>query len=183
MPTKIETHLSPEELMEFFRRCAQTRGGTTLRTIQAIAEEFGVQISLMSASAFRDGPLSSYLDELKRKREIAETVAEVAKDGLSLSDAAASVLSQKIFDQALALDAQEDGALKQSNTLSLALSRLRTGDQRAKYLEARLEEMQRKAADWEEKRAKAKAALEGVKSKGGLTKETLAKIEEAAGLL
>ena len=35
----------------------------------------------------------------------------------------------------------------------------------------------------EENAAKAKAALEGLKSKGGLTPETLARIEEAARLL
>ena len=35
----------------------------------------------------------------------------------------------------------------------------------------------------EDNAAKAKAALEGLKSKGGLTKETLKTIEEAAGLL
>jgi hypothetical protein len=141
MPTKIETHLSPEALHEFFKRCAQTKGGGTLKTIQAIAEEFGVRISLMSASAVRDGPFAAYLDELKGKREMAEAVSAVAKEGLSLSDAAASILSQRLFDRLLAADELSD---KETGQLSLALSRLRTGDQRSKYLEAKLEEMGRK---------------------------------------
>jgi hypothetical protein len=182
MPTKIETSLSPEQLQEFFKRCSQLKG-CLLKDVKALAEEFGVEISLMSASRLRDGAFSEYLAELKAKREMAETVATVAKSGLSLSDAAASVLSQKIFDQALSLDANGEGALDESNTLSLALSRLRIGDQRAKLLESQLAEADRKAQEWQEKRDAAKAALSEVKSKGGLSKETLAKIEEAAGLL
>ena len=146
MPTKIETHLTPEQLHEFCRRVAQTKGGTKLATIQAIADEFGVEISLMAASSFRDGPLAGYLDELKRKREMAEQVSEVAKSGLSLSDATASVLTQKIFDQALALDTTDENVLKQSNGLSLALSRLRLGDQRAKLLDVKVRELEQKLA-------------------------------------
>lgn len=182
MATKIETSLTPEQLHEFFHRCSQLKG-CLLRDIQALAEEFGVEISLMSATRFRNGAFAEYLEELKAKREMAETVASVAKSGLSLSDAAASVLSQKIFDQALNLDANGEGALDESNSLSLSLSRLRTGDQRAKLLEQQLAAYQRKETEWQEKRNAAKAALTEVKSKGGLSKETLAKIEEAAGLL
>lgn len=182
MPSKIETSLTPEQLQEFFLRCGQLRG-CKLRDIQALADEFGVEISLMSAKSFRDGAFTDYLEELKAKREMAENVAAVAKNGLSLSDAAASVLSQKIFDQAITLDAGAENGLDQANTLSLALSRLRTGDQRAKYLEAKLREFERKEQEWTEAKEKAKAALTEVKAKGGLTKESLAKIEEAAGLL
>jgi hypothetical protein len=42
---------------------------------------------------------------------------------------------------------------------------------------------ERRVSLLEENAAKAKAALEGIKSKGGLTPETLKQIEEAAGLL
>ena len=141
MPTKIESHLSPEALHEFFKRCAQTKGGTKLGVIQAIAEEFGVTISLMSASAVRDGPFAEYLAELKAKREMAESIAAVAKSGLSTSDAAASILSQKLFDRLLNAGELTDG---ESDQLSLSLSRLRIGDQRAKLLEARLREIEQK---------------------------------------
>ena len=182
MPTKIETSLTPEQLQEFFKRCYQLKG-CILKDIQALAEEFDIEISHSSAARFKAGAFQEYLAELKAKREMAETVASVAKSGLSLSDAAASVLSQKIFDQALNLDATGEGALDESNTLSLALSRLRTGDQRAKLLESQLRESEQRAQEWQEKREKAKAALTEATSKGGLTKETLAKIEEAAGLL
>ena len=143
MATKIESHLSPEQLLQFFRRCAQTKGGTKLATIQAIAEEFGVSISLMSASAVRDGPLSDYLEDLKRKSEMAESVAALAKNGAGLSDGAAAVFAEKVFDAAMRIDAGEIGT-KAGNNLSLAISRLRSGDQRAKYLEAKLREIEQK---------------------------------------
>lgn len=163
MPSKIETSLTPEQLQEFFHRCAQIPGAK-LRSIVALAEEYGVDISLMSAKSFRDGGFSEYLEDLKAKREMAESVTEVAKSGLSLSDAAASVLSQKIFDQALRLDGSAEDGLEQSNTLSLALSRLRTGDQRAKLLEARLAEYEREKAEWEESRRKIAEQIDRAKN-------------------
>ena len=170
MPTKIESHLSPEELHEFFKRCAQTKGGTKLSTIQAIAEEFGVSISLMSASAVRDGALSDYLAELKSKREMAEQVSEVAKSGLSLSDAAASAFASKVFDAALKVDAAEIGG-EAANNLSLAISRLRTGDRGAKKLEADLRlrdeqiaKLAREKTEWEEARRKVAAATDKLRN-------------------
>lgn len=129
--------------MEFFRRCAQTKGGTKLATIKAIAEEFGVTISLMSATAVRDGPLSEYLDELKATASMAESVAALAKNGVGLSDGAASAFAAKVFDAARTLDTAEIGG-KKANNVSLAIARLRAGDQRAKYLETKVAEIAQK---------------------------------------
>jgi|GEM_PF-5784337 len=98
----------------------------------------------MSARSFKKGVFADYLLELKAKREMAESISSVAKSGLSLTDAAASVLSEKILDQAMRLDANGEGALDDSNSLSLSLSRLRLGDQRAKFLEAKLREIEQK---------------------------------------
>lgn len=140
MPSKIETSLTPEQLHEFFKRCAQLRG-SKLKDIQALAEEFGIDVSLMAARSFRKGAFADYLSELKAKREMAENVSEVAKSGLSLTDAAASVLAQKLFDRLLNSDELSDD---ESDQLSLALSRLRLGDQRSKLLDARLREIEQK---------------------------------------
>lgn len=142
MPTKIETHLSPEQFLEFCRRVASKPGGSLLKNIQAEAEEFGIDISLMAARSFKKGPFEQYLDDLKEKREMAETVSTVAKGGLGLADASAAVLSQKIFDDLMT--GPGELSIKDKNTYSLALSRLRTGDQRGKFLEAKLEEMAEK---------------------------------------
>jgi hypothetical protein len=144
MPTKIESSLSPERFIAFCAEAARLPGGTTLRVIKELAERHGVAISLPSAAAFRDGPLADYLAELKAKRELAEQVGVVAQNGLALSDAAASVLTQKIFDQAMALDTADEGILKKSDALSNALSRLRAGDQRARLLTARLRELEQR---------------------------------------
>ncbi|EIP99463.1 hypothetical protein OpiT1DRAFT_03980 [Opitutaceae bacterium TAV1] len=194
MPTKIETHLTPEQFLEFCRRCAQLKGGTTLRVIQALAEEFGVEISRTGATSFRDGPLASYLDELKAKREMAEQVSAVAKSGLSLSDATASVLTQKIFDQALALDTTDDAVLDKSNALSLALSRLRLGDQRARKLEADLklrdEQVARLTSEREEREAKLRSQAEALRktttqaaaSPDEIRTQTVALIDEIMGI-
>ncbi|MDR2673897.1 MAG: hypothetical protein LBC18_03270 [Opitutaceae bacterium] len=138
MPTKIESSLPPEQFLAFCAEAARLPGGTRLRVIQELAERHGISISPPAAAAFRDGPLADYLAELKAKRELAEQVGVVAQNGLALSDAAASVLTQKIFDQTLALDAGGDDALKKSGALSAALARLRAGDQRARALEATL---------------------------------------------
>lgn len=143
MPTKIESHLSPEALHEFFRRCAQTKGGTKLAVIQAIAAEFDVSISLMSATATRDGPLAEYLAELKAKSERAQQVAAYAKEGLSMTDAASVRLSETVFDELMQPSAASLTP-EERDTYSKIIARARTGDQRATYLETKVAEIEQK---------------------------------------
>lgn len=175
---KIARNLTPEQLDGFCERLAQMKG-VTLEKVRDLAAEFGIEVSLMGAKTFRDSTFERYLAEVRAKREMAELVSSSAKSGLALSDGAASVLSQKLFDK---LMSGEDFDLEQLNGFSLALSRLRIGDQRGKLLEAKLAEYEAKE---EERRAK-KAALQEQLTKAknrGLTEETLAHIEEAIGLL
>jgi hypothetical protein len=187
MPSKIETSLTPEQLQEFFRRCAQLKG-TKLADIQALAGEFGIDVSIMSAKSFRDGDRwKTYLEELTQKREKAEAIAAIAKHGLSLTDAAAVKLAVRINDD---LDKEEELSLDDKSTLSLAITRLRTGDQRAKFLEAVLREKEeqigRLVAEREERaetKRKLQETIAAAKAKSGLTRETLRKIEEEAKLL
>lgn len=175
---KIARNLTPEELQEFVTRCAQVKN-LTLAKVQELAGEWGIEVSLMSAKSFRDSTFETYLDSLKRKREMAEMVSGAAQSGMAMSDGAASVLTQKIFDELLS---GEDHDIEAMGNLSLALSRLRTGDQRAKLLEAKLREYEVKE---EERLTKKKALQEQVKNakSGGITEETLSQIEEAIGLL
>lgn len=170
MPTKIETSLTHEELMEFFKRCAQTKGGTTGPKIQALAEEFGVTISHESANNFRKGALEDYLEELNRQKDLAATVTEIAKTGAGLSDAAAAVLGERVLNATLQLPAEEVGTEK-GNTISLAVARLQAGDRNSKRLAAELRirdeqlgKLQRERTDWEEKRRQVAVQLELVKS-------------------
>lgn len=129
--------------MEFLRRCAQTKGGTTLRAIQAIAEEFDVKISLMSATAVRDGPLNDYLEQLKAKSERAQQVAAFAKEGLSMADAASVRLSETVFDKLMDVGAERLTA-EERDIYSKIIARARGGDQRAKYLDVKVRELVQK---------------------------------------
>jgi hypothetical protein len=140
MATKIEQALTPEQLHDFLRRAAQLPG-SQLKDIQALAAECGIEISLMGARSFKKGPFADYLAELKAKREFAEDISTVAKGGMGMADASATILSQKIFDR---LHNAGDLSDDETDQLSLALSRLRTGDHRSKFLEAKLDEMRQK---------------------------------------
>jgi len=171
---KIEQHLRGDQLAAFNERLA-TMPGITLQKIADLADEFGVEISLMAASTYRDTTYEEYLAELKSKAQFAETVAEAAKSGLSMTDAAAAILSNKLLDHIMAQGVMENDEF---NELSLALHRLRTGDQRAKLLEKKIQEMEAREEDRTRKIQDAQDALKGLKSKGGLTAETLQEVEE-----
>jgi hypothetical protein len=189
MPSKIETSLTPEQLQEFFLRCSQLRG-TKLRDIQALADEFGVEISVESARSFRNGDgWQDYLDGLKRKRELAESVATIAQNGVALSDGAASKFAAKVFDAIDTLEVDEIGT-KKGNAVSLAIARLRQGDQRAKKLESDLKLRDEQIAkliaerdERDEKKRKLQESISAAKKKNGLTRETLEQIEQEAKLL
>lgn len=170
MPTKIETSLSPLELMEFFKRCAQTKGGVTGPAIQALAAEFGVTISHDSANTFRKTAMQEYLDELKASARMAEDVAAVAKSGMGLADGAASAFAAKVFDAARRIDVADIGS-KEANNVSLAIARLKTGDRGDKKLaadlalrEEQLAKLQREKTEWEEARRKVAAATDKLRS-------------------
>jgi hypothetical protein len=143
MPTKIETSLDPERLREFFAEVAKLPGAR-LRDIQAAAAEFGVEVSLMAARRFKAGPFQDYLAELRAKREMAEHIAAAAQNGLALSDAAATILTKKILDQSIAMDEEAEDGIKNTDALSRALSRLRSGDQRARKLAAELRALEQR---------------------------------------
>lgn len=142
MKTKIEKAFAPAEFPEFLRRAAALPG-CELKDIQALAAEYGITVSLMGARSFRKGPFADYLEELKAKREQAEAVAEIADNGLGIGKAAAAAFAQKVFDASVSIGADEIGT-KKANNISLAISRLNAGDDRARFLEAKLEEMQEK---------------------------------------
>jgi hypothetical protein len=149
MPSKIETSLTPAQLQEFFHRCSQLKG-VLLKDIQALADEFGVEISLMSARSFRQGAFAEYLEELKSKREMAESITAVAEAGLDLPAAAATALAAKVLDASMNLAPEEIGG-KKANNISLAVARLRAGDDRAKDLQRKLDDSETKRSAIEQR--------------------------------
>ncbi len=137
MATKIESSLTPEELLEFFRRIAQTKGGATGPRIAAICAEFGVVISHDTANEYRkeNGLVGKFLKELAANAQKAKDIVTIANGGIGLADAAAVKLAVKIND---ALDGAGDLSTEDQSAYSLAISRLRQGDVRARDLERKL---------------------------------------------
>ena len=176
MPNKIVSSLSADQLNAFNERCRTTRG-LTLEKIAELADEMGIEISLMSVRTYKNTTFQAYLDELKYESQEAESIATVAKLGLGLSDAAAVGLSRKIYARSKEKKL-EDGELDQ---LSLALSRLRLGDQRSQLLDKRVKEYERKEIQWDEARAKAREIIGKLEKKAGLSKEARAEIEKVLG--
>ncbi len=184
MPTKAEQELSPAKVRELCEKLFRTPGGRTLRVIREEVKKAGVDLNPTSgATAFRDGPFKQYLDELKAASELAENVSAVAKQGIGMSDGAASAFAAKVFDAARHTTVEDIGTEK-GNMVSLAISRLRAGDRNAKKLEADLKlrdeqvaGLQRERTEWEEQRAKIEAVTEKVRT---ATPATIDEVRAAA---
>lgn len=146
MRTIIEKRLSPEQQEDFYQRCKKAKGGFTGPVITEIAADFGIRLQHDSANNIRRMLLDRHLAELKDRAEFARAFATAAQHGVGLSDAAAVKLALKINDD---LDESGELSIGDKNTYSLAIARLRAGDQRAQMvdvLKRRLELQQFDAA-------------------------------------
>jgi len=139
--TKIGDALSPEQLEDFYQRCKKTKAGFTGPAITTIAADFGVTLQHDSANNIRRRLLARRYDELRENAEQSQAIALAAQHGLGLTDSAAVKLAIKINDD---LDSDEELTVKDKSAYSLAISRLRTGDQRERFLAVRLREMAQK---------------------------------------
>jgi Protein of unknown function (DUF3486) len=183
VPSKLETSLTPEQVVELLETLAKTPGGVILREIQAAAKLRGIEISLPSASNFRDKALEPYLQKLKHAREkslaLAEAVTEGDESGLLTS--ARTLLAERINDLLLA-DDYEQGE-KEFLALSKALSGLSSSNQGDRMTRARLRELEAKELD----RKKQAELLEGRKTalleKGGISAEAIRLFEDAVKIL
>lgn len=196
----IAKNLTDDELSVFIDELASLpRGQRTLRKIQEMAATRDLVISPESARSFRDTTFQRHLKRMERRKEKATNLAAMVADGTgrTLNDANAAILAEKIFDE-LNTDDDETGDdgeparldLEKLDALSLAVSRLRRGDQQRELLEAKLKETEAKLREYEarekdraEKALAARAALDVAKKTGGLSPEALRQIEEAARLL
>lgn len=116
---------------------------------------------------------------------------EAMRPILEANDFAQKFMEAIAADKSLSLDVSQINTIaqaafemqavqQQDAKLFADLQRLRVQQDNASNQRRRLEQQLREYAD---KMKSAKDALEGVKSRGGLTQETLAQIEEAAKLL
>lgn len=184
MPNKIEQTFTDAEVGELIAALlALPPGQRTGKFIKSWAADRGLRISIPSALAFRDKNFEQALDDLERKRRMAESITSVADAGKGLSDAGMALAAKRRFEQLMSGEPLDDDTL---STIFLDLSRAQAGDQRAKKLEADLKlrdeqvaSLQREKADWEKKRADATAALAAAEKKGGITPDTRRLIEAA----
>jgi predicted RNA-binding protein with RPS1 domain len=161
--------------------------------------------SKMAATAFRDGPLAKYIERIERSREISQALVDAAKGGAHGLDAIEEAMVIELQDH-LAQAEEVDLKFLTGQLLKLRMSISMREESRRKQTdlerkqretEAKLELAEKREALYAEqiakltaereervrKNAEAKAALTEAKKKSGLTKETLAAIEEAARLL
>lgn len=173
---KIASELSPEQLSEFFKRLGKLKN-PTLERVADLAGEFGVELSLMSASTARD-LFEEHRDKLSRASERSQELVNMLRGTESTPLQGAAALAQsEIFDELCKPDAERDmvKVAKAINHLSSVYDR----DERLKIAQA---EAERKDAEWQQRQQKIKAACENGRREG-ISDETLARIEEAAGLL
>ncbi len=188
---KIVQNLTVEQLDAFVAALAALPGGErTLEAIRRKAAEMGITISLMSAKAFRDTTFDRHLEKIRQAQDVALQVEQIEQGGSTLADASAKLLSKRIFTALMDAEDEDSAGDIDVDALSLAVSRLRRGDQQGRLVAAALQQAQAKLREYEqreiERAAKAESAkqqLEAVKKTGGLSPEALQMIEEAAHLL
>lgn len=181
MASKIETELTPLEVVELLETLAKTPGGHVLTVIQAEAKKRGIEVSLMGASTFRDGALQPFLAKLKsaKQKSVALAEAVTAGDESGLLAATRTALAEQVFDFVMEEepDAKNFGGL--AKTLSM-LTSANTGDRMAA---AKLREMEAKDEERKASLAKLEARKNAIKKKGGFSDEAIALMEETIGLM
>jgi hypothetical protein len=191
----IAQSLTVDQLDAFISVLAAKPGKErTLSAIQRAAAEMGITISLMSAKAFRDTTFERRLERMRRAQEVATQVEQIEQGGSTLADASAKLLSKRIFDQLI--EAEDDDSTDEVDVeaLSLAVSRLRRGNQQSQLVaaaleqaQARLREYEAKDAERQQKTVAAQKALEKLRDPGADISEAerqmiVSKVDEVLGI-
>ena len=166
---KISSSLTTEQLQDFCKRLAQVKG-PTLKKIQELAGEWGIDISLMSATSFRDGPFARHLARLRRGKEMTDAILGAVREGSSALDASEELAAQELLDVLTEVDEDERPDVgKLSGTilnLRMAASARRGDERKDRETEKKLEladqriaKLEREKTEWDEQRAKITAQL------------------------
>lgn len=162
---KIAQNLSVDELDAFIRELTELPGKErTLEAIKRKAAEKGITISLMSAKTFRDTTFERHLEKIRAAQDIALQVEQLEQGGNTLADASAKLLSKRIFSKLM--EAEDDDSAEEIDldALSLAVSRLRRGNQQERLVAAALKQAEAKLRELEARekdRTDKAAAVEG----------------------
>lgn len=145
---------------------------------ERLREDFGVETSTGALSAFYSN--ECFTVRYGQARDLAETIGQaMTSEPEKFDEATIAMVKQKAFERAVA----KDGDIKELAILAGIL----TDTAKLRIKEKEVDLASRRVGLLEEKAAQAKAQLEsalaGVKTRGGLTPETLKQIEEAAALL
>lgn len=188
MATKIESELTPEQVVELLVTLANTPGGDKLRIIKEQAAARGVEVSLMAAKSFKESALTPYLQKLKDAKAKSQIFAEVATAGdeTGMLSGARLALAEKVSDFLL----MEEVTPKQFTPIAMALQMLSSSNQGEKKTTVSLELAKARLREYEakdEERREAKARLaekkKAIAKKGGLSKEAIELMEETFELL
>jgi len=119
--TKIETRLSPAEVVELLHTLIATPGGDKLRVIREEAAKRGIAISISGAAAFRDAALSPFLETLRKAKEKSKLLAEMVSDGdeSGLLAAGRTKLAEQVTDFIMGDGADPEQYAALAKTLSL----------------------------------------------------------------
>lgn len=153
--------LRPEQREELF---GYLDAGGAIADGLALLKTWGIKSSAGALS--RCYSLQSFAWRLERARLAAEAARGCLPE--NFEEAKRKIVAQKIFEMVANSEANPKNVIA-VRKLEIEQEKLQLAERRVHILEQNMAEAKRK--------------LEGIKSKGGLTKETLAQIEEAAGLL
>jgi DNA repair exonuclease SbcCD ATPase subunit len=187
--TWIDTHLTAAQLDLLLDWLDERSLNPTSELIKAgMGEALGLDAeelpSLNSVNEWRKKglPFHRHRRKIRANAQLADALAEAGKGRLHGANLA--LTQSYIFEKLQQLDDPDAqvNAEEIRDWLYAAGSYMRVGQQ-AEKLRADLDKLQREKQEWEAKQAALKAALERGKTKGGLTAETLASIEQTLGML
>jgi len=173
---KIAAELNSEQIHELFSRLAQLKN-PTLENIISVAEEFGVSLSLTSATTTRE-LFEAHLARIERAKEVSTLIQQAMSGEHSPLQGAAALAQTELFDELAKPDSERDML-----AVAKAVSQLTNAHAKTELLHIAQQKAAREQQDWEHRQAKIRAALEGGSKRGGISEDTRKAIEEAAGLL
>lgn len=184
---RAKTPLSrlPYELRE--ELCRRLRDGTTWRAVAAwLAERGHPGINAQNVTNFRKGAYREWLKEQARLEPIrarAEAIRrELDAGGFSILDKSIYELAERLTDADLD-PAKAAAAVAALKNAVLAGQRTEIAARRAEQAEQALRLEREKWEEQKRRNAEAREKLAAVAAGGGISPETLARIEEAIGLL
>lgn len=155
---KLVRSLTEEQLAEFLEELVKTPGvdGPMIQE-QALAK-FGISIGHESANGFRKDVFGRYIDRLRKRKALSETIAahRDSSTGRTLADAASEELQQQVFEFLAdnpVLDLSDKDDLKRAESLSRIIKSARSEDRRM------IEQLTEELKEAREREKETKAAL------------------------